>query len=99
MRLGDLDVVPISDGRFKLDGGAMFGTVPKVLWERRAPADPQNRISLALRPVLVRTRTQNILIDAGIGDKLAAKELDIYGVDRTEHLDLSLAGAGVTARD
>ena len=99
MRLGEIEILPVGDGRFKLDGGAMFGTVPKVLWERRAPADPQNRISLALRPVLVRTRTHNILVDAGIGDKLAAKEIEIYGVDRTEHLELSLAGAGVTARD
>jgi len=99
MRLGDLDIVPLSDGQFKLDGGAMFGTVPKVLWERRAPADSRNRVTLALRPLLVRTPEHNILIDAGIGSKLAEKEVDIYGVDRTQHLDLSLASAGLTARD
>jgi len=99
MRLGDVELVPLSDGRFKLDGGAMFGTVPKVLWERRAPADSRNRITLALRPLLVRTPAHNILIDAGIGGKLAPKEAEIYGVDRSEHLELSLAVAGLTARD
>jgi len=99
MQLGDLELTPLFDGTFRLDGGAMFGAVPKTLWERRAPADDRNRISLALRPLLVRSATTTLLIDAGIGDKLAAKEQEIYAVDRTHHLDRSLAASGLVARD
>ena len=99
MLLGDVELISLSDGTFRLDGGAMFGVVPKPLWSRRAPADDRNRITLGLRPLLVRTGSQLVLIDAGIGDKMSPKEVDIYGIDRTMHLDLSLAAAGATARD
>jgi glyoxylase-like metal-dependent hydrolase (beta-lactamase superfamily II) len=99
MLLGDFELTSLSDGMFRLDGGAMFGVVPKPLWSRRAPADDRNRISLGLRPLLVRTGSKLVLIDAGIGDKMSPKEADIYGIDRTMHLDLSLAAAGATARD
>jgi glyoxylase-like metal-dependent hydrolase (beta-lactamase superfamily II) len=97
--LGQFDLVPLSDGTFRLDGGAMFGVVPKPLWERRAPADARNRISLGLRPLLVRTARENILIDAGVGDKLSAKDADIYGLDRTRHLDHAFADNGLSAAD
>lgn len=96
---GDLELVSLSDGQFRLDGGAMFGVVPKTLWARRTAPDDRNRITMGLRPLLVRTGGRNVLIDAGIGDKLSEKERDIYGVDRTHHLDHSLAAAGLTARD
>jgi glyoxylase-like metal-dependent hydrolase (beta-lactamase superfamily II) len=99
VRLGDLELIPLVDGHFRLDGGAMFGVVPKPLWERRAPADDRNRIAMSVRPLLVRTGSENILIDAGLGDKMGEKEREIYGVDRAEHLDRSLAAAGLTARD
>jgi glyoxylase-like metal-dependent hydrolase (beta-lactamase superfamily II) len=99
MRLGDFELISLSDGQFRLDGGAMFGVVPKPLWQRRAPADDRNRITLGLRPLLVRTGSQVVLIDAGIGDKMSAKEVDIYGIDRSMHLDRSLAAAGLTAAD
>jgi glyoxylase-like metal-dependent hydrolase (beta-lactamase superfamily II) len=89
----------LSDGFFRLDGGAMFGVVPKPLWERRAPADERNRIRLGLRPLLVRTAGHTVLIDAGIGDKMSAKETDIYAIDRTAHLDHSLGAAGLSAGD
>lgn len=99
MRLGDFDLTPLSDGGFRLDGGAMFGVVPKPLWERRAPADEKNRISLGMRPLLVRTATERILIDAGCGDKMSAKEAGIYGFDRARNLEHSLAAAGLSAPD
>src|SRR5688572_30686337 len=54
MRFGDLELIPVSDGTFRLDGGAMFGVVPKPLWEKRAPADARNRIRCGLRPLVVR---------------------------------------------
>ncbi len=99
MTLGSLELIPLFDGYFRLDGGAMFGVVPKTLWARRAPPDERNRIPMGLRPLLVRTGRQNVLIDAGIGDKMSPKEVEIYAIERTMHLDLSLAGAGLTARD
>jgi glyoxylase-like metal-dependent hydrolase (beta-lactamase superfamily II) len=99
MRLGRFDLQPLSDGRFRLDGGAMFGVVPKPLWERRSPADDRNRIALGLRPLLVRTADERILIDAGVGGALGPKDADIYGLDQTRALDDALAAAGLSAAD
>src|SRR5262245_66722 len=99
MVLGDFDLISLSDGNFRLDGGAMFGVVPKPLWEKRAAADERNRIPLGMRPLLIKTRDQLVLIDSGIGDKMSAKEVDIYGIDRRPTLEQTLAGAGVTAAD
>jgi glyoxylase-like metal-dependent hydrolase (beta-lactamase superfamily II) len=99
VRLGDLELTSLSDAAFRLDGGAMFGVVPKPLWEKRAPADARNRISLCMRPLLVEADGRRILIDAGIGDKMSEKETDIYAVDRTMHLDRSLAAHGLTPAD
>jgi glyoxylase-like metal-dependent hydrolase (beta-lactamase superfamily II) len=98
MQLGELELTPLLDGFLRLDGGAMFGVVPKPLWERRAPADDRNRITLAMRPLLVRGE-RLMIIDAGLGAKMDAKSRDIYGVDQRENLDQSLARAGVSADD
>ncbi len=97
MTLGEFELTPLLDGYIRLDGGAMFGVVPKPLWEKRAPADERNRITLAMRPLLVAAPRQLMIIDAGLGDKTDAKFNDIYGVDRADNLDASLARAGVTA--
>jgi hypothetical protein len=88
----------LSDGFFSLDGGAMFGVVPKALWERRAPADARNRIRLGLRPLVVRG-ARTLIVDAGIGDKMPSKLVDIYGIDRQRHLDHALAEAGLSVED
>jgi glyoxylase-like metal-dependent hydrolase (beta-lactamase superfamily II) len=98
MKFGGLELVPLFDGHFRLDGGAMFGIVPKPLWQKRAPPDDRNRILLGLRPLLVRGE-KTLLIDGGIGGKMDAKNVDIYGVDRSRDLDLSLAAAGAGAGD
>ncbi|MGE3706704.1 MAG: MBL fold metallo-hydrolase [Vicinamibacterales bacterium] len=92
--VGDLELVSLYDGYFRLDGGAMFGVVPRMLWSARTPADERHRILLGIRPLLVRG-TRTMLIDAGIGDKESAKFAEIYGVDRGRHLDHALAEAGV----
>jgi glyoxylase-like metal-dependent hydrolase (beta-lactamase superfamily II) len=98
MIFGDFEVIPLVDGFFRLDGGAMFGVVPKPLWEKRAPADERNRIRLGLRPLLVRGE-KTMIIDAGIGGKMDAKSIEVYAIDRTRHLDHALADAGVTRAD
>jgi glyoxylase-like metal-dependent hydrolase (beta-lactamase superfamily II) len=99
MTFGDFEVVPLFDGFFRLDGGAMFGVVPKPLWQKRTEPDDRNRIRLGLRPLLVRTTEHTVLIDAGIGGKMSQKDVDIYGVDRSLDLTGSLAAAGVTPAD
>jgi glyoxylase-like metal-dependent hydrolase (beta-lactamase superfamily II) len=98
MQFGDLTLIPLLDGHFRLDGGAMFGVVPKPLWERRATADDRNRIRLGLRPLVVRGE-QTLIIDGGCGDKMDAKSADIYGLDLTPGLARSLADAGVAPGD
>ncbi len=99
LQLGDFELTSLSDGTFGLDGGAMFGVVPKTLWSKRTTPDDKNRIPLGLRPLLVRAHGKNVLIDTGIGDKMPPKLVDIYAIDRTRHLDHSLADAGLTADD
>ena len=96
LRLGEFELHSLTDGFFRLDGGAMFGVVPKPLWSLRAPADDRNRIQLAMRPLLVRSASHTVLIDAGVGDKLSPKERDIYAIDRQPALHESLASIGVT---
>ncbi len=100
MKLGKFEVHALSDGAFKLDGGQMFGVVPKPLWERKIAADARNRILLGLNCLLVQLDGLNLLIETGIGDKLDAKHSDIYGVDHSEHSLLSdLAAHGIRTQD
>ena len=96
--LGNLELVTLSDGFFALDGGGMFGTVPKALWNRQLPADDRNRIPMGMRPLIIRG-DQTMIIDAGCGDKMDPKSADIYGLDRGWHLDHALAEAGLTVED
>jgi glyoxylase-like metal-dependent hydrolase (beta-lactamase superfamily II) len=79
--LGDFRIHALEAGVQRLDGGAMFGVVPKPLWERRIPADARNRIPLGLRCLLVETRDELVLVETGLGNKENEKFLDIYGVE------------------
>jgi hypothetical protein len=76
--LGRWTVHAIQAGGQKLDGGAMFGVVPKPLWERRIPADERNRIPMGMRCLLVEHEAGLVLIDTGAGNKETAKFYDIY---------------------
>ena len=100
MKFGEFELFVVSDGTFRLDGGAMFGTIPKVLWERTNPADDRNRIVMGLNCLLIRTPTENILVDTGLGAAYDEKFAFLYGVDKSEtDLLRSLAAAGVQATD
>lgn len=79
--LGDLTLHALDGGLQRLDGGAMFGVVPKPLWERRVPADERNRIPLAMRCLLIETRNALVLVDNGAGNKESEKFIDIYGLE------------------
>jgi glyoxylase-like metal-dependent hydrolase (beta-lactamase superfamily II) len=80
-RIGDLTVHAIQAGGQKLDGGAMFGVVPKPLWEKRIPPDERNRIQLGMRCLLIEHADGLVLIDTGAGNKENAKFHDIYGLE------------------
>ncbi|HEY0243915.1 MAG TPA: MBL fold metallo-hydrolase [Gemmatimonadaceae bacterium] len=80
-KIGDLTVHAIQAGGQRLDGGAMFGVVPKPLWERRIPADDRNRIQLGMRCVLIEHPSGLVLIDTGAGNKETQKFKDIYGIE------------------
>src|ERR1700743_3175459 len=91
--LGDFELTFFTDGTYLLDGGAMFGVVPKTLWAKRSPADAENRILLGLNTTVVRTGEHVVLIETGIGNKQPAKMREIFG--NQELLPASLEAAGV----
>jgi glyoxylase-like metal-dependent hydrolase (beta-lactamase superfamily II) len=100
MQLGEIELTPLLDRHFRLDGGAMFGVVPRTLWEKRNAPDDRNRVTMAMRPLLVRPANGPLMIvDAGAGEKMEPKLQEIYGFDLSENLDASLAGVGVRAED
>ena len=79
--VGGLTIHAIQSGGQKLDGGAMFGVVPKVLWERRIPADDRNRIQLGMRCLLIEHASGLVLVDTGAGNKEDKKFKDMYGIE------------------
>jgi glyoxylase-like metal-dependent hydrolase (beta-lactamase superfamily II) len=85
MKIGRYEIIPIETGRFALDGGAMFGVVPKNLWSRKIPADENNRVELASRALLLKNSDRLVLIDTGIGDKFDDKLSAIYKIDHSQY--------------
>ena len=99
MTLAGYQIDLVHAGTLGLDGGAMFGIVPKPLWERHIPSDDANRIPLAMRCLLLRGHGRTILVDTGLGTKTDAKFERIYAVDRTHTLEGSLAALDVSAEE
>jgi glyoxylase-like metal-dependent hydrolase (beta-lactamase superfamily II) len=99
IRLGEFELHAVRDGFFRLDGGAMFGIVPKVAWERVTTADEKNRITLSLTNLLIRAHGKNILVDTGIGTKHDAKFVDMYAIVHPPTTPESLAKVGVKPED
>lgn len=108
LQISGYEICPIPTGIFGLDGGAMFGTVPKVLWERSNPADDKNRIKMEARALLLKKHGCNILIDTGngedfvakYGEKLGGKFTEMYNMDSSgPSLLKSLAIFGLKAED
>jgi glyoxylase-like metal-dependent hydrolase (beta-lactamase superfamily II) len=89
-----MQIYPIETGNFKLDGGAMFGVVPKVLWQKTNPADSNNLIDMSLRCMLIEDGNRLILIDNGTGNKQSEKFFSYYFPFGDENLDSSLAKNG-----
>jgi glyoxylase-like metal-dependent hydrolase (beta-lactamase superfamily II) len=97
MHFGEIEVLPIHGGNFYLDGGAMFGVVPKTLWEKKSPADERNRIRLAANSLLVRAAGKTIVVETGNGTKWDPKLRNIYGIQEGDPLRDGLARVGVAA--
>jgi glyoxylase-like metal-dependent hydrolase (beta-lactamase superfamily II) len=96
MIIGDISVDVLNDGFFRTDGGAMFGVVPRTMWERKLTPDDRHRVMMALRCLLLRVGGRTILIDTGVGDKLRPKDIEIFGIQRPVGLLGELAAHGVS---
>ena len=98
-RLGEFELHIVSDGTFRLDGGAMFGIVPKPVWEKVAKPDDRNRITLALNCLLIRTGRANVLVDTGMGDKHDARFKELYAEAHETTVLQDLAKLGVSPEE
>ncbi len=97
MQFGDFEIHLVSDGMFRLDGGAMFGVIPKVLWQKTDPPNEMNRILLGLNCMLIKTRDDVILVDTGIGENYSDKFKTMFEIDHSAgNLLQGLAGLGIT---
>ncbi len=94
-----MKLYPIEAGNFKLDGGAMFGVVPKTIWNKTNPADANNLIDIAARCLLIEDGNRLVLIDTGMGDKQSEKFFGYYSLWGDHSLDKSLAEAGFSRDD
>jgi len=98
MKLGDLEFHILVDGYFGLDGGAMFGVIPKPMWEKKAPPDSRNRVRLAMNCLLIRAGGKRILVETGAGTKFNEKLRDIYALEGP-HLVGRLRDRGLQPED
>ena len=100
MKIGQYELHSIETGRFALDGGAMFGIVPKEIWSKLNPSDDKNRVDMALRSLLIMDDKRKILVDTGIGTKLSKKNQKIYKLDQTKYnLEASLEKYDLETKD
>src|SRR5438093_688825 len=99
MRIGRFDVRIFSDGVFRLDGGAMFGIVPKVLWERQKPADARNRVTMDMNCLLIRDADNVVVVETGAGPKLTDRQKEIFGIQDPPRLLDELKTLGVRPAD
>jgi len=98
-KLGDFELYWLNGGKFELDGGAMFGVVPKVLWSKKFPCDEENYIPMVAFPILVKTEKELAIIETGLGNKLTEKQKQIYRVKDEWDLPYELQKLGVSRED
>jgi glyoxylase-like metal-dependent hydrolase (beta-lactamase superfamily II) len=89
MQIGDFDIYSVVERRFKLDGGAMFGVIPKSLWQKLAPADENNLIEMVTNLFVLFAHGERFLFDAGLGDTLTEREMKIYGINPSDRFGLA----------
>ncbi|HDZ58885.1 MAG TPA: MBL fold metallo-hydrolase [Ignavibacteriales bacterium] len=99
MKIGKYNLSIITSGYFGLDGGAMFGIIPKPLWQRTNPSDEANRIKLSTRHLILESDNRKIIVDTGMGNKWDEKFKKIYAVDEDNSLETALNKIGLNAED
>jgi glyoxylase-like metal-dependent hydrolase (beta-lactamase superfamily II) len=99
MRFGKIEIFPIVENSFKIDGGAMFGIIPKVMWEKLVTADVFNRVTLDLNVFLIKASGKNILIDTGMGNALTEKQKKLFGIEKDSQLENELSNLGLKPED
>jgi len=97
LTLGDFELSIFSDGTYPLDGGAFFGVIPKIMWSRKVEADERNYVTAGLNSLLIRTGTQTVLVETGMGNKLSERMVKFYG--QPARLLENLSAAGVAPED
>jgi glyoxylase-like metal-dependent hydrolase (beta-lactamase superfamily II) len=99
VKLGKFELTSLDAGEFLYDGGAMFGAVPKVIWEGLVPCDDQNRITLSLSPLLIASDSRKILVDVGFGERHTKRDLKVFGYDPSRNVAGALARQGLSPDD
>jgi len=99
MIFGQFEICTFVEQNFKLDGGAMFGVIPKTMWQKLIAADENNLIDMVTNLFILRAHGQKMIFDAGLGDTLTEREERIYGTAGVSHMDAGLAKFGLTAED
>jgi glyoxylase-like metal-dependent hydrolase (beta-lactamase superfamily II) len=99
LKIGEFELIWLNGGRFELDGGAMFGVVPKVLWSKKYPCDSENYIPMTAWPILVKTPEAHIIIETGLGNKLSEKQKKIFRVREDWDLPRELESLGIGRED
>lgn len=91
MKLGKFEIFSFVENSFKIDGGAMFGVVPRIIWQKVYPPDENNMVKLDINLLLIKTDGENILIDAGMGDALSERQKKVFGIERASNLEKTLS--------
>lgn len=99
LKVGEFEIFWLQGGEFELDGGCMYGVVPRVLWQKKFPSTDDGHVKLANDPILVKTPQANIVIDTGLGNKMTDKQKSIFRVTREWRVEESLADLGLSRND
>ena len=99
MKIGEIEVAVINDRMWHMDGGAMFGVVPRAMWEKKLTPDGLNRVGMAARCLLIRVGRQLIVVDTGLGDKFGARETELFGMQPGPGLVGELRAMGISPND
>ena len=99
MRFGKFEIFSIVENSFKIDGGAMYGVVPKIIWQKFNPPDESNLVKLDMNLLLIKTDGENILIDAGMGDALSERQKKMFGIEKASNLEKKLSQNHLTPED
>ncbi len=99
MKFGNFEIFSIVENSFKIDGGAMYGVVPKIIWQKFNPPDESNLVKLDMNLLLIKTDGENILIDAGMGDALSERQKKMFGIEKASNLEKKLSQNHLTPED